>query len=283
MTEQSDSVNNQVPSVSSAQQSLPPTIDPAVSQSSPTPSTATLSLPPPPTSGPLSTLCPPLLGPLSATYNLSTSLPLVNTSQATDSAQARVTLPLHPPFSPPSATNFLFQFPPSLPLTLLTPVISSTPLFARDSGWRDTVITPNLDLLSRDQTLVEAPVPDPHDGFGLLRSRTPSIEWDNYAEELQFGYDQDWKQRKVSTDPNILESADQHQLVDIGLDSSEDSYTMEDLNREISRLQTLRGNLLRRINMFTPDDVTEDLVHEIESELKTIHDIMDNMYQYPLI
>ena len=145
------------------------------------------------------------------------------------------------------------------------------------------MITPNPS--SRDHTVVEVPDPDPHNAFGLLRSRTPSFEWDNYSEELQFHYEKNWSQsktRKTSTDPNILDTGSLFPLLGVDLDSSEEEsseeeiMTTEGLNSEISRLQTLKGNLLRRINMLTPDDVTEDLLHEVDNELKVIHDMMDD-------
>ena len=145
------------------------------------------------------------------------------------------------------------------------------------------MITPNPS--SRDHTVVEVPDPDPYNGFGLLRSRTPSFEWDNYREDLQFHYEKDWSQsqtRKASTDPNILDTGSLYPLLSVDLDSSEEESSEEEmmntagLNSEVSRLQTLKGNLLRRINMLTADDVTEDLVHEVDNELKIIHDMMDD-------
>ena len=145
------------------------------------------------------------------------------------------------------------------------------------------MITPNPS--SRDHIVVEVPDPDPYNGFGLLRSRTPSFEWDNYREDLQFHYEKDWSQsqtRKASTDPNILDTGSLYPLLSVDLDSSEEESSEEEmmttagLNSEVSRLQTLKGNLLRRINMLTADDVTEDLVHEVDNELKIIHDMMDD-------
>ena len=95
------------------------------------------------------------------------------------------------------------------------------------------------------------------DNFGLLRSRTPSIEWDNYSEDPSFNNsDQDWgRQRLLTTDPNFLDSCDQlnnpiaEVFEDISLDTSEDTI-MEDVSREIGRLTNLRSNLIRRMKML---------------------------------
>ena len=91
------------------------------------------------------------------------------------------------------------------------------------------MITPNPS--SRDHTVVEVPDPDPYNGFGLLRSRTPSFEWDNYREDLQFHYEKDWSQsqtRKASTDPNILDTGSLHPLLSVDLDSSEEESSEEE-------------------------------------------------------
>ena len=205
-----------------------------------------------------------------APVNLSVPLPTVPTCH--EPARLGVTLPPHPPYSPISSNSF-FLFPPaSIPNLVSLGSASSTPLFARDRSLRASVITPNP-----YSNLVDAPHPDPYDAFGLLRSRSPSIEWDNYSEELQLDFCLDKsKLRIVSTDPNILDSSDQDALVDISPEGSEpEQASMEEIDLEISRLQTLRGNVLRRINMYAPDDVIEELVHEVASELKNIADMMD--------
>ena len=140
------------------------------------------------------------------------------------------------------------------------------------------VITPNPN--SRDSTQLAAPDFSLFDNFGLLRSRTPSIEWDNYSEESSFNSNQEWTRQRLptSTDNNILDKSASEVFVDVALDSSEsdpESINMEDLNAELTRVNNLRSNLLRRMKMYTPADVVADTVAEVKDELKSIQDLLD--------
>ena len=141
------------------------------------------------------------------------------------------------------------------------------------------VITPNPN--SRDSTQLAAPDFSLFDNFGLLRSRTPSIEWDNYSEELSFNSNQEWTRQRLptSTDNNILDKSASEVFVDVALDSSEsdlESNNMEVLNAELSRVNNLRSNLLRRMKMYTQADVVENTVAEVKDELKSIQDLLDD-------
>ena len=180
-----------------------------------------------------------------------------------------VILPPHPPYSP--LHQYSFVFPPGQHPADQLPSLH-LPVFPNNTV---RVITPNPN--SRDSTITRGPEFALFDNFGLLRSRTPSIEWDNYSEDPSFNNsDQDWgRQRLLTTDPNFLDSCDQlnnpiaEVFEDISLDTSEDTI-MEDVSREIGRLTNLRSNLIRRMKMYTHEDVVADTVHEVEQELKTI-------------
>ena len=50
---------------------------------------------------------------------------------------------------------------------------------------------------------------------------------------------------------------------------------MEELDRELTRLGNLRSNLLRRLNMYTPDDAVEATLDEVKDELQSIIIYMD--------
>ena len=196
-------------------------------------------------------------------YPKSTTRPRLLSVTKSDSRARSVSLPNHPPHSPLS-NHIVFQFPPIEPIgkrsaDLVTP--------------RNSVIEVNPN--SRSESELNSDVCDPNVNvdydFGLLRSRTPSYEWDHYSPEPDY-----FKVRKESTDPNILDSTYQLAPAQSNFELIGDNlYTMDELNNEISRLRTLRGNLLRRMNLFTPDDVTEELVHEVDPELKAIHDMFD--------
>ena len=56
---------------------------------------------------------------------------------------------------------------------------------------------------------------------------------------------------------------------------SEAEAEMESLNKEVLRINNVRSNLMRRMKMYTPDDVTLDTVDEVGIELEKIHDLMD--------
>ena len=133
------------------------------------------------------------------------------------------------------------------------------------------VITPNPN--SRDHTRLESPDFALFDNFGLIRSRTPSVEWDNYTEDPSFTDDQEWVRQRLgtSTDANLLDRSVCELFVDIPLDSSEAESEaeaeMESLNREVLRINNVRSNLMRRMKMYTPDDVTLDTVDEVGIEL----------------
>ena len=129
---------------------------------------------------------------------------------------------------------------------------------------------------SRDSTQTASPNFALFDNFGLLRSRTPSQEWDNFSEEPSFHSDQEWERQRLptSTDNNILDE----RFSDVNLDTSSsdlESGIMDDLNRELTRIGNLRSNLLRRMTMFTPEDVVENTLDEVKDELQSIHIFLD--------
>ena len=102
--------------------------------------------------------------------------------QGLSEGQVGVTLPLHPPYTPTDQQSFLF------PPTSLTPIGEQcySPAFPFNTV---KVITPVPD--SRESTKTVSPNFALFDNFGLLRSRTPSQEWDNFEEELSFTTDQE--------------------------------------------------------------------------------------------
>ena len=181
-----------------------------------------------------------------------------------------VSLPDHPPYSPSDEIS-VFQFPLETPNCNQNSVIQ-TPrgsVIARNPNSRSNSFSA-IDIQVEGSSLI-VPVDYTNPDFGLLESRTPSYEWDHYSPEPEY-----FKVRKESTDPNILDSpfnpAPIHELFDINLFELE-HVSME---TEVSRLRTLRGNLLRRMDMFTIDDVTEELIHEVDPELALIHGMFDD-------
>ena len=193
--------------------------------------------------------------------------------QGLSEGQVGVTLPLHPPFTPTDQKSFVF------PPTNLNPIGEQFSLYSPAFPFNTVkVITPVPG--SRDSTKTASPNFALFDNFGLLRSRTPSQEWDNFAEELSFTTDQEWARQRLltSTDNNLLDHSVAGNFSDVNLDSSSsdsESATMEDLNRELSRIGNLRSNLLRRMRMYTPDDVMETTLDEVKDELQSIHIYMD--------
>ena len=190
--------------------------------------------------------------------------------QGLSEGQVGVTLPLHPPYTPTDQQSFLF------PPTSLTPIGEQcySPAFPFNTV---KVITPVPD--SRDSTKTVSPNFALFDNFGLLRTSTPSQEWDNFEEELSFTTDQEWaRQRLTSTDNNILDHSVAVKFSDVNLNSprsDSESANMEELDRELNRLGNLRSNLLRRLNMYTPDDVVEATLDEVNDELQSILIYMD--------
>ena len=49
-----------------------------------------------------------------------------------------------------------------------------------------------------------------------------------------------------------------------------ESEKMEQLNQQFSRLSSVRSNLLRRMRMYTPDDVVEETIDKVKDELDSI-------------
>ena len=50
---------------------------------------------------------------------------------------------------------------------------------------------------------------------------------------------------------------------------------MEQLNQQFSRLSSVRSNLLRRMRMYTPDDVVEETIDKVKDELDSILVLLD--------
>ena len=73
--------------------------------------------------------------------------------------------------------------------------------------FRDNTVSVITPVPSQDSTQIEAPNFDRDGNFGLLRSRTPSQEWDNYSESPSFICDQEWARQRLrtSTDNAILD------------------------------------------------------------------------------
>ena len=137
--------------------------------------------------------------------------------------------------------------------------------------------------LSLSVTQTEALNFDQDGNFGLLRSRTPSQnsqEWDNYSESPSFKCDQEWARQRLrtSTDNAVLDDSLCATALNISLETStseSESINMEELNKEIGRLNNLRNNLIRRMKMYTPEDVVEDTLDEVKDELKSIQSLLD--------
>ena len=45
---------------------------------------------------------------------------------------------------------------------------------------------------------------------------------------------------------------------------------MDQVNQEFSRLSSVRSNLLRRMRIYTPDDVVKETLDEVKDELDSI-------------